>query len=380
LSAAGDSTAVAVLTSDSTDVPDDSLAIAEESKPEEPEVFHLFDISPVVDSLSVMRVSLQDIRFQLGEILLFDLHEPDSARTIFIELTTSQTVDSVRARATLALAYIAALDSNFTEYDSLRKELAENFTHTQIGKKIAEKLGHELPEVEKHPAELAFKDAEELMFAEAPDYEEVFTKYNWVVETYPESEFAPMAMYASAFVVGAHLDDGSTAKFILKSLQDRFSGTDQSSKAAEMLRKLEELRLAELEGDSTALEPSEAELEAYSEDELAVKPSLIGGQESLGNVLESKNLLPQEVLSGTGGDVLIRFVVNEAGEPHSFRVLMEDPPGKGLSQALIAGLEEVAFQPGRLEEEPVSTVIERRFTLPLDAPPNVRPLPRRFRG
>jgi hypothetical protein len=90
-----------------------------------------------------------------------------------------------------------------------------------------------------------------------------------------------------------------------------------------------------------------------------------------------RNLLPPEVLSGTGGDVVLRYVVFEDGSAAEFRVVTEDPPGRGLAQALIAGLQEVSFNAGKLEGENVASLVERRYTLPLDAPPNVRPLPKR---
>ncbi len=362
-------------------IPSDTTAGVEKSAPIpfEPEIIHIFDLSPVVDSLEYMRASLQDIRFQLGEILLFDLPQPDSARVIFKELTTPQNADTVRARATLALAYIAAKDSNYTAYDSLQSFLADEFSQTKIGQEVAKLLGREPPKPELPPEKAAYQEAENLLFAAEPNYNEAFTRYRWIAETYPESDLAPNSLFAAAFIAGNYLHDAVTAEEIFRQLQSKYAGTPQALEAGKLLTALEAYQRSEVKSDSAAVVPTEEKVKAVLENELETPPEMIGGQEALGRLIESKNLLPPEILSGTGGEVDLRYIINPEGAPSDFHVLSEDPPGHGLAPALITALQEMAFRPGRQEGEPVATLVERRYSLPLDAPPNVRPLPKRRR-
>lgn len=362
---------------DSLAISPDSLKSPETIEAPEPEVLHVFNLSPILDSLAVMRTTLQQTRFKLGEILLFDLRMPDSAAVIFREVISPENADTVRIRAKLALAYIAELDSNFTRSDSIKRQIADEFIHTELGRQVARELGMEVEELPRMPVENSFMEAESTFFAGEPDYQKAYSLYRWIAETYPESDYAPKSLYASALIAGKYLEDPESSEEIFRELIDRYAGTEQATEASEIIRLLEQSRQETTTPDTLSLALESEELNAISEEDLEDRPEMIGGQETLGRILESRNLLPSEVLSGTGGEVVIRYVVSETGEPSGFRVIYEDPPGQGLAGALIRGLGEVVFQPGRKDGEAVATLVERRYSLPLDAPPNVRPLPRR---
>jgi len=358
----------------------DQFAAEPEEEILSPEPIHIFDLTPVLDSLAFMKVELQDIRFKLGEIRLFDLDETDSAKVVFQELAVPPNVDSVRIKAILSLAYIAEADSNFGVMDSLIKVLAEEFSGTEAGIRAAITLGKEPPEKPVQADVLAFNEIEELYLSKEESMEELFTRYRWVAETYPNSPFAPKAMFASAYIAGANLDDGESVEEIFNIILERFPTSEQAVEAGNILSALQSSKNQEMQGEENELEPSEEELQAISEDEVEIKPMLIGGIETLSSILEMRNLLPQDIISGTGGEIQIRYIIYADGKAANFRVILEDPPGRGLSRALIAGLEEMSFTAGQVGDEFVDTRVIRTYTLPLDAPPNVRPLPRRYRG
>lgn len=364
------------LTLDGTETADTSdPAEEEEEESESGTVLRLFDPQPVLDSLAVMRSSLQDIRFQLGEVLLFDLNQPDSARTIFDELAHPPNADSVQARAILALVHIANLQGDSTKADSLFHVLADDYAATRHGKYARNQLGRVVEEVEK-PDEEAFQEAERLYLIE-DDPAEAFTRYRWLVSTYPESPYAPKALFASAWIAGDRMNEPELAEDIFNEISEAYPNSEQAIRAEAILTEIARLRNREAMSDSTSIEDEFADIESLGEDEVDTVPEIIGEISALSSVLESRQLLPQEVIQGTGGEVLLRYIVTAQGSAEDFRVVMEDPPGRGLARALITGLEEVTFRAGMKDNEKVVTRVERRYTLPLDAPPNIRPLPRR---
>ncbi len=355
---------------------EDSLLVTLDDAPEA-EAIRLFDPSPVRDSLAVMRVELQDLRFRLGEILLFNLRQYDSAEVVFEELLSGQNADSVRVRAYGALAFIATLDSAYETRDSIFSLLADQFADTKLGREAAARMGRELPKAPVSSDEQAFLDAEKMFLDKEAAVEDAYAKYRWVAESYPDSPYAPRALYAAAYLAGGPMDNPETAEEVLVEIQQKFPSSEQAGRAGEQLGALDLFNSGGL--DSASLEPGEEELEALDEEEVDEAPALFGGVKALSDILESRNLLPQEVLTGTGGEVSLWYVITVDGHATGFRVVLEDPPGSGLGRALIAGLEQAEFSPGRKDGEPVDVRVQRNYTLPLDAPPNVRPLPRRRR-
>ncbi|MCB2198194.1 tetratricopeptide repeat protein [bacterium] len=375
--AEGVATGQITLDSLGTAVPVEQSEPVEEAEEESGTIIRLFDPQPVLDSLNVMRSSLQEIRFQLGEVLLFDLNQPDSARTIFNELAHPPNADSVQARAILALVHISNLQGDSTQADSLFHVLADDYAATRHGKYARNELGRVVEEVVK-PDEDAFREAEKLYLIE-DDPNEAFTRYRWLVSTYPESPYAPKALFASAWIAGDIMNEPELAEDIFNEVAETYPSSDQAIRAEAILTEIARLRNREAMNDSTSIEEEFADIESLGEDEVDSTPEIVGDISALSSILESRQLLPQEVIQGTGGEVLLRYIVDTDGRAEDFRVVMEDPPGRGLARALITGLEEVTFRPGMKEGEKVVTRVERRYTLPLDAPPNVRPLPRRRR-
>ncbi len=346
--------------------------------PPMPEPIVIFDPAPVYDSLAVMRVQLQDMRFQLAEILLFDLNEPDSARIVFSELANPENADSVRSKAILALSNIAGDELRTTDKDSLLNMLINEFAGSEISLEAATRLGIELEKPPLQPDEIAFLQAESLFLAGKDFGADAYGLYRWIFETYPNSVLAPQAMWASAYISGNYLGDSETTEELLNDLQAEYPSSEQAVEAGRKLSALQSSRTRAAGGGEIELEATEEELLAHGEDELDITPELIGGQSTLANILEMRGLLPQEVISGTGGDVKLRYLISSEGVAYNFRIVFETPPGMGLARALIAALEEVTFRPGSIDGEYVDVRLERTYTLPLDAPPNVRPLPRRI--
>lgn len=342
-----------------------------ENKPVEVE--RLFDPQPVLDTLAQLRVDLQDTRFQLGEILLFDMSDVDSANVVFRELAYRSSIDSVRARALMALAYIEAVQGNVVAHDSLLAKISGEYGATRFGRFIREQEGEDTGAEEMTPDREIYLEAEELYVL--GQYQEAFSRYAWLIDKYPNSALLAPSLYAAGYISAKYLSDVSTAESMFSQLIQDYPTSPQGVEANRLLASLDRIRQQQA-ADSLGINPLEG-TDAYSLDEVEEEPVIVGGIAALASLLDSRNLLPQEVIQGTGGEVLLRYIVHADGSVSGFRVMLEDPPGRGLGRALISGLEQMEFRPGRKEGEKVAVVVEHRFTLPLDAPPNIRPLPKR---
>ncbi|HEX05174.1 MAG TPA: tetratricopeptide repeat protein, partial [Bacteroidetes bacterium] len=285
-----------------------SLAVDDEPEPEpDIETITIYDITPVLDSLSQMRVDLQETRFQLGEIQLFDLEQPDSARRIFQELSEPPNVDSVRARAMTILAYIERENGDSTLALSMLHDIADNFPGTRSGRQVIDLLDLDSDEPVS-PSEEAYREAERLYLDEQLP-QDAYTQYLWVSDTYPDSEWAPRALYAAAYIAGMELNEGENVEELLNRIIESYAETSQAQRAREKISAYDAVRYA-AEVDTVDLETEFADIDAFGEEEVDEIAQMIGGIPALSSTLEGRNLLPQEVIQGTGGEVLLRFIVD----------------------------------------------------------------------
>ncbi|MFH0883844.1 MAG: tetratricopeptide repeat protein [bacterium] len=334
----------------------------------------VFDPRSVLDSLAYDRVALQTTRFHLGELLLFDMGEQDSALTVFRELTQSSGIDSVRARAWLAIAYLHKMRGEQSQHDSLLTRIAEEYATTRFGTFALKKLGRENETKELvRPDEEAYREAVSL-YVDKDQRPEAYSRFRWIIDRYPTSPLVVPSYYAAAFIAARDMGDIVTAEELLNQLAKEYPATLQGQQANLLLASLQAIRDKEM---SDSLGTGMENNSTLSEEELDQKPVMVGGLESLSSVLDSRGLMPQEVLRGAGGDVLLRYIVHADGSASNFRVVLEDPPGRGLARALISGLQLMDYAPGLKNGKKVDARVEHRFSLPLDAPPNVRPLPKR---
>ncbi len=333
-----------------------------------------FDPEPVLDSLALDRIALQTARFQLGELLLFEMGEQDSALAVFRELAQRSGIDSVRARAWLAIAYLHKMRGEQAEHDSLLNKIADEYATTRFGAFASKKLGRETGQEQLiRPDQEAYRDAVAL-YTDVDRRPEAYSKFRWIIDRYPNSPLVAPSLYAAALIAVRDMGDRAAAEELLNQLASSYPASRQGQQANQLLADLQEIRDKEM-ADSLGTDTGESDI--LSEDEVDRKPVIVGGVQALSSVLDSRGLLPQEVLNGAGGDVLLRYIVHADGSASNFRVVLEDPPGRGLARALISGLQLMDFAPGLKAGEKVDTRVEHRFSLPLDAPPNVRPLPKR---
>jgi cellulose synthase operon protein C len=321
------------------------------------------DSLAIGERLNEDQESLAKVRFRLAEHLWFQFDDTDSARVILTSLSLLDHYPDLAARSLLSLYYlaqhiaadtlkpdsvrVAAFDSTLA--DTLLRHIHERFPDTEFDRWVHPKLGLEpLPLPTDSAAEL-FSKAENLWWNEQ-DTLEAIQEYLKVSAQFPQSELAPKAMFAAAWVDEFGLNQTETATALYDSLAAKYP---ESAYAAPAKRKLTPLP-PEIP-DSTGVP---GDTTTRGEEFVITGPAptgtgsaeLIGGQESLGDIIHKNHLYPQVASEAEiSGDVVVRFTVNAKGIPGDFNLVREEPQGFDFGQMATQALQFARFKPAFAE-------------------------------
>jgi len=179
--AAGDSTAVD--SSMFVQAPLDSAALAKQAEEEARQ----------------KEIELSAKYLALGEVMLFAFDKPDSALRYY-QVVVDKHVDSAHvARALYSLAYVY---QDFLQDTTLSKmvlkELTDIFPETDHAEGARKLLGINLVNDRVDSAEILFDKAEEAYFRNN-DLQQAFRLWDDIALRYPDSKYAPKAMFAKAW-------------------------------------------------------------------------------------------------------------------------------------------------------------------------------------
>ena len=171
--------------------------------------------------------------FNLAELYLFNLGEPDSALGIYQRVLGMTDSSDFAPKARYAIGLIYA--------DSLRDEAAgreqfelliDEFPHTPYALEARARLDQ--THADDVRAEARFLEAETLI-ADSAATEDVMTIYRQIAADYPQSPFAPQALFALAWTYENDLDQLDRAKAIYEQVQERYPLTQYGKIATDKL-------------------------------------------------------------------------------------------------------------------------------------------------
>jgi TonB family protein len=317
------------------------------------------DSTAVNDRLSDDAEMMSHTRYRLAEHLWFQFTDYDSARTLFSELTKQDEYPDLAARSLLSLYNLirqAAADTTLPDtlrtvkfdtsrVDTLLQSIHENFANTIYDRWVRPRVGLEPLPDPVDTAELMFRLAEDLYWVENNDAQAA-KEYLKLSEKHPDSEFAPKALFAAAWLDEFQLNRSESAKALYDTLISRYP---QSDFAVPAKRKL--TPLPPEKPDSTVAGKDTTQLSG----ELALtgpaptgsgEPELIGGQEAVERLIHESQWYPQVALDAEiSGDVVIRFTVNAQGVPSNFSLIREEPQGFDFGQMAIQALQSMRYKP-----------------------------------
>lgn len=323
------------------------------------------DSAAVYERINADREALASSRYRLAEHLWSRFDNPDSARIILSKLAVQADYPDLRARSLLSLYYLDVSESSdSTGSDSILYVIHQEFPESEYDRWVRPLLGLDpLPEPVDSVAEL-FQAAEQLWLEEeAPEV--AIERYAQVIETWPDSEWAPKALYAVAWVQENILNDVTAALASYDSLIARYPNSEYVAVAQK----------------KTAPPPPEVpDSVAIGEDTTEVAlltsgfgpvppgsgpPQIIGGERALQDAIDENRLYPPVALEAEiSGEVIVQFTVDTEGIPGNFQIMREEPGGFDFGEMAIQALQSVNFKPGYTAGEYIESTATQlvRFT------------------
>lgn len=194
--------------------------------------------------------------FDLAELYLFNLGEPDSALSIYQRvLSLTDTTDlAPKVHYAIGLIYADSL-KNETAAREHFQQLLDQHPNTPYAAEVRTRLNQK--HADDDLAKTQFLQAENLI-AEGTSTRDILPIYRQIADEYPNSLFAPKALFALAWTYENDLDEREQAKTIYEQVQERYPLTQYGKIATDKL-KGKFLDPPPEPADSTQTQPSEAQ-------------------------------------------------------------------------------------------------------------------------
>lgn len=162
------------------------------------------------------------------------------------------------AKSLYALSEFLRLKGNGVEADSLMDILATRYGKSEYAQKARQMLGYSEQFV-IDPVEELYMSGRSFM-QKSHNYVGALAKFDSLTRTYPWSEYAPQAMYASGLIYEKYLNNPDSALYYYSRLIDRYPESEQA-------KSIRELVTATRDGKDGVVAAGEPELEPLAEGE-----------------------------------------------------------------------------------------------------------------
>lgn len=178
-------------------------------------------------------------KMSLAELYLFQFAHIDSAITEYKEILNLFPNHPACAKALYSLAFIYENEyQNKTLTDSLLFELVKRFPNSFHAQEARKKLNLQLVTSQTNQAEELYKKAEQILFNEN-DVQRALAEYQKIIDKFPESEYAPKALYAMGWIYENKLSQNDKAAEIYREVLKKYPKTDFSKKVKKKIMALE---------------------------------------------------------------------------------------------------------------------------------------------
>ncbi|MCK5457260.1 MAG: tetratricopeptide repeat protein [Melioribacteraceae bacterium] len=186
----------------------------------------LFTYEPKLPLMSVdsMHSYIAKNEYELGNLYFTDLLVPDSAFYYYSEIITEYPNTKYEARTLYALgSYYLTID-NKPKADSLFQNVYDNYKSDPIARAAAVRLGISTSELDSDPALKKYLVAEG--FFEEEEYFDAIEEFHGIYQTYPESQYAPKALYSIGWIYENEFEDFDGATQFYDSLKANYPKTE----------------------------------------------------------------------------------------------------------------------------------------------------------
>ncbi|MFQ5648825.1 MAG: tetratricopeptide repeat protein [bacterium] len=183
-------------------------------------------------------------KLQLAEIYLFQFGQIDSALAQYRQVVELFPDHPAAAKAIYSTAYVYENEfHNKFKTDSLLYLLIERFPESEQAREAHRKLGLPVTKSDEPAAEL-FRRAETTLFTHR-DATRALQQYRRVIRMYPDSDYAPKALYASGWIHEQILFDNDKAAEIYLEIQKNYPDSEYFNSINQKLLALENLNPAD---------------------------------------------------------------------------------------------------------------------------------------
>ena len=186
----------------------------------------LFTYEPKLPLMSIdsMHNHIAKNEYELGNLYFTDLFVPDSAFYYYNEIVTQYPNTNYQARTLYALgSYYLTID-NKPKADSLFQNVYDNYKSDPIARAAAIRLGISTDDLDSNPALKKYIAGEE--FIEEEEFFDAIEEFDFIHITYPESEYAPKALYAIGWIYENEFEDFAGATQFYDSLKAKYPKTE----------------------------------------------------------------------------------------------------------------------------------------------------------
>ncbi|MCF6268897.1 MAG: tetratricopeptide repeat protein [Melioribacteraceae bacterium] len=186
----------------------------------------LFTYEPKLPLISIDSMQSYIVRnqYELGNLYFTDLLVPDSAFFYYNEIVTHYPNTRYQANVLYAMGSYYLTVDNKPKADSLFRIVYESYKSFPIAKAAALRLGIDTKDLDSDPALKKYLIAEE--FIDEEDYLEAIEQFHFIYQTYPESQYAPKALYSIGWIYENEFADFDGASQFYDSLKVRYPKTE----------------------------------------------------------------------------------------------------------------------------------------------------------
>jgi len=178
-------------------------------------------------------------KLQLAEVYLFQFAFVDSALHEYSEVLQLFPEHPAAAKALYSCAFIHENElHNKAKSDSLLELLVRRFPNTHQARQARAKLGLAAQRGKEDRASDMYQAAETQLF-QWNEIKGALDRYRQVVETYPDSEYAPKSLYAMGWIHESLRADNEMATQIYRELQDKYPESRFASVVSKKLKALD---------------------------------------------------------------------------------------------------------------------------------------------
>ena len=186
----------------------------------------LFTYEPKLPVMSIdsMHSYIAKNEYELGNLYFTDLFVPDSAYYYYNEIVTQYPNTKYQARALYALGSYYLTVENKPKADSLFRNVYDNYKSDPVARSAAIRIGISTDDLDSDPALKKYLVAED--FIEVELFYDAIEEFDIIHRTYPESEYAPKALYSIGWIYENKFVDFAGATQFYDSLKAKYPKTE----------------------------------------------------------------------------------------------------------------------------------------------------------